>query len=207
MKNNRRWIILGLLLIFVVFIYVSTQKNGEQYGDVSMYSFTVKSVINYSNLSAACFVIWYQNGYIYKMGQISFRFIYAVMSAFGINVEVLNTTSGGTFIGIGNYTTNAFTVARNYIEDFGVLYMALMLLLFGMIHGYVYKKAKTETGVKRIRYALLNAMLFIPLAYQILTDQYLSTIPGWIQYTIWICIFTSRIFFANSVDKVTAKEL
>lgn len=201
-RKRKRLIVFSGILILVVFIYISTQKNPDAYGETSGFSFALKSIANYTNLSSACFVEWFKGGFKHRNGLNSFRLIYAVLQRLGMDVDVVNTTSGGTFITFQGYTSNAFTVARNYVEDFGVLYMAFILLLFGLIHGLTYKKAICSQGRKKIRFSIICGILYIPLMYQILTDQYLNVLSQWIQYIIWVYVLTSKRFFRETKTEI-----
>ena len=187
--------------IMAIFLLVALQKETSSYGDVSLFEFFLKSLANYTNLSSAAFVEWYKQGVTHTYGTNSFRFVLAVLYKLGLISTAPVANSGGLFITFEGFRTNAFTVARAYVEDFGVLYMALMMMLFGIIHGEVYGKACRSKGLVKIRYALINAMLDIPLFFQILTNQYLNVLSGWIQYVVWICLFTSSALWIRSKDE------
>ncbi len=191
--------VLAVLFILAVFIVVAFKKMGSAYGDVSGFEFILRSLANYTNLSSAAFVEWYKNGVEYTYGAGSFRFIIAVLSKLGIIKAQPMANSGGLFIVYEGMSTNALTVARTYIEDFGVVYMGAILAVFGFIHGTVYRKACTSHGAKKSRYALINAMLDIPLFFQILTNQYLNVLSGWIQYVFWISLFTFPLFWSTNL--------
>lgn len=205
-KQRRRYVVLVTVLMLFVFCYVALLKNGDIYGDVSIKKFVLNSIINYTNLSSACFVIWYKNGFTYTNGSSAFRFIFALLSSVGLDVNVANTSSGGLFITYSGLTSNAFTVARNYVQDYGVLFMAIILCIFGIIHGKMYKYAKMCTGRKNIQYCIFCGVLYVPLMYQILTDQYLNVLSGWIQYFIWIAVLTSKYILQSNVNLVVKKQ-
>ncbi len=191
-RKRKRLIAFSVILILFVFIYISSQKNPDAYGETSGLYFALKSLANYTNLSSACFVEWYKGGFEFRNGSNSFRLIFAILQRLGMNVNVVNTTSGGLHIAYQGYYSNAFTVARNYVEDFGVIYMAFILLFFGWIHGKTYKKALCSEGRRRIRFSIICGFLYVPLMYQIFTDQYLNVLSQWIQYLIWVYVLTSK---------------
>lgn len=184
--------------ILLIFTYVALKKNGDLYGDVSIFEFFLKSIANYTNLSSAAFVEWFKGGFEYSYGASTFRFVIAVLNRLGLSSIVPVANEGGIFITFEGLPTNALTVARAYIEDFGVVYMAFILMVFGMIHGAVYKRACRYTGLKRIRFALINAMLDVPLFFQILTNLYLNTLSGWIQFAFWSWVFTASVFWIKT---------
>lgn len=192
-KKKRKLFLFAVIFIIVMFIYIALQKNPAIYGNVSNFEFFIKSLSNYSNLSAAAFVEWYKNGFVYAKGSQSLRFFIAIFNKLGFSAVEATPNSGGQFYYYEGLSTNALTVAKAYIEDFGILYMAFMMLLFGVIHGAVYKHARNSAGLLKVRYSLINAMLDIPLFYQILTNQYLNVLSAWIQYVIWFCVFSSSI--------------
>ena len=192
--KNRRLFLFAVVFILLVFLSVALQKNPDEYGSVSRIEFYVRNISNYTNLSSAAFVEWYKNGFEYTNGENSFRFIYAVLNALGVGTKSrIGENFGGLFITYKGMSTNALTVARAYVEDFGIVFMATMLNIFGLIHGAIYKRVVVYRGLYQMRFALINAMLCIPMFYQILTNQYLNVLSGWIQYVIWICIFTQPI--------------
>lgn len=197
-RKMKRWIVFSGILILFIFIIIASQKNPNAYGETSRLYFALKSLLNYTNLSSVCFVEWYKEGFEYRNGLNSFRVIFAILQRFGMNVDVVNTTSGGIYINFQGYSSNAFTVARNYVEDFGITYMAFALLFFGWIHGKAYKIALCSVGRKKIRFSIICAYLYVPLMYQILTDQYLNVMSLWIQYAIWIYLLTSKSIFRES---------
>ena len=171
----------AVVFILGIFLYVALKKETNSYGDVSVFEFFLKSLSNYTNLSSAAFVEWYKQGVTHTYGTNSFRFVVAVLYKLGIISTAPAANSGGLFITFEGLRTNAFTVARAYVEDFGVLFMAFMLMVFGILHGAVYRRACRAKGLKKVRYALINAMLDIPLFFQILTNQYMNVLSGWIQ--------------------------
>lgn len=191
----------AFVVILVSFVYVAFQKNADTYGNVSSIEFVFKSLINYSNLSSASFVEWYEGGFEYTNGSATFRFVFAVLSRFGFDVEVANTSSGGLFIAYENFTTNALTVARNYVQDYGVLFMTGMLLMFGIVHGYFYDQAMTRIDKRKIKGVIFSAALYLPLLFQILTDQYMNCFSQWLQYFLWLTLFSSSIF-VNKMEKI-----
>lgn len=195
MKKKLAMFAAAIVFILAMFIYVALKKDTNTYGDVSFIEFFVKSIANYTNLSSAAFVEWYKGGFEYAFGANTFRIIIAILNRLGILAVVPVANEGGIFIPYGGLSTNALTVARAYVEDFGVVYMALVMMVFGMIHGAVYKRACRYTELKQIRYALINAMLDIPLFFQILTNQYLNVLSMWIQVVFWCWLFTGAVFW------------
>ncbi|MDD4276075.1 MAG: O-antigen ligase, partial [Clostridia bacterium] len=204
-RMTKRWIFISIILVLIVFIGVSMQKNPTAYGEVNKITFALKSLVNYTNLSSVAFVEWYKGGFELRNGLNSFRLFYVVLQQFGLNVEVVNTTSGGLFINYNGFSSNAFTVARNYIEDFGIIYMSIILMLFGWIHGKAYKNALFSIGKKKIRYSIICGFLYVPLLYQILTDQYLNVISQWIQYVFWTYVLT-YILLPKKIIKLSNRQ-
>ena len=191
----------AVVFILLMFTVIALKKNGDLYGDVSLIEIFLKSIANYTNLSSAAFVEWYKQGFTYTYGATTFRFVIAVLNRLGLIAAIPAANEGGIFITFEGLPTNALTVARAYVEDFGVIYMALVMMVFGIIHGAVYKRACENTGLKRIRYALINAMLDVPLIFQILTNLYLNVLSGWIQTAFWCCVFTSMLFWVKTEQR------
>ena len=195
-KMNKVIVLAGCFILFM-FIYVAIKKNGDLYGDVSTFSFVIKSLVNYTNLSSACFVEWIKGGYVSTGGRNTFRIVFAVLDRLGMDVIVPNTSSGGVFLEYEGFTSNAFTVARNYVQDFGVIFMACMLFLFGCVHGFFYKRALTTRSVKKFSYTIFCAAFYVPVFFQIMTDQYVNNMSMWIQYFFWSMVLVLPRFLCS----------
>ena len=81
---------------------------------------------------------------LYRNGENTFRFFYAALDQIGwleMTREELMLTE--EFIDVP-FRTNVYTVYRYYLDDFGILFSFLMILIFGLVHTIVYNKSKKK---------------------------------------------------------------
>lgn len=196
-KKQKRAIIITGISIVLMFLYVGTQKYTEAYQEMSLPEFIINNLTGYFNISSIGFLHWYKKGFKYTFGKNSLRFFFAIFSRLGFNVDVANTISGSDYV-IFNYlgnvrTTNAYTVIKTYVQDFGFLYAALMLCLFGVVHGLFYRLALEEIGRNKISASLCCSCLYVSLLYQVLTDQYLNIFSIMLQFFCWSVVLTKYV--------------
>lgn len=186
-RKTRRLIVFGALVFAVMFFGIASQKYSEQFTNLSRRDFFVNNFTGYFNLSSAAFVKWYQGGFVHTNGANTFRFFYALLSRLGMPVPVADTNA--QYISIEGTVTNAFTVVKPYVEDYGVIYMAGMLLVIGMLHAHFYKKAFSNDFRKKLSGQMYCGVMYIGLLYQVLSDQYVMILSMMINFYIWSYIF------------------
>lgn len=203
-KKEKRTIVITGILIVLIFLIVGTQKYSEEYRETNKIEFIVKNLTGYFNISSIGFLHWYKRGFKYTYGVNSMRFFFAIFARIGFDVEVANTISGSDYV-IFDYlgdvrTTNAYTVLKTYVQDFGFLYAAIMLCLFGFVHGLLYKLALEKKGRDKVSASLCCSCLYVSLLYQVLTDQYLNVLSIMLQFFIWSVVFTKIILKDNNIN-------
>lgn len=90
------------------------------------------------------------------------------------------------------YPTNVFTFYSPYIRDFGKLYAWLMIGLIGVLHTWLFYKAR-ET--RNLRYTLYYSFLLFPLLMSFFQDQYMSLFSTWLQ----LIFYTETFLAINSL--------
>jgi oligosaccharide repeat unit polymerase len=99
------------------------------------------------------------------------------------------------------YPTNVYTYYSPYLKDYGYIYACVMLLLFGMLHTWIYFKA---IQTQKLRYNLYFAILMYPLLMSFFQDQYLGLFSTWIQMIFYIEVFiTAEILMLYHSQKIT----
>lgn len=193
-QKSKKIYFISISASLLMFLYVATQKYSSFYEKSDIYNFIVKNLAGYYNLSSAAFIEWYKNGFQTLYGLNTFRFFYAILAKIGFNVEVVNTTSSINYIFYEGNWTNAFTVCSTYIQDFGLVFMAFMLMLFGWVHGLFYKRCFESSGQERYCSIVICGALYLGVLYQVLTDQYMNILSMWISFFIWVHVFTKLVF-------------
>lgn len=186
-KKTRRLILFAIIMAAVMFFGIASQKYVDQFSSLSIRDFIIKNFTGYFNLSSAAFVEWYKRGFVHTNGANTFRFIYAVLERIGIQVPVADINAD--FIFVEGTVTNVYTIAKTYIEDYGIVYMAFMLFLFGAIHAHFYKKAFSNNLYKRVSGQLYCGVMYIGLLYQINSDQYVTSMSMMVNFYIWSIVF------------------
>lgn len=192
-KKTKKLIIIGGGISLVMFIIIASLKYVPDFRAYTLTDFIISNITGYLNLSSIAFVEWYQRGFEYLYGENTFRFFNAILSRFGLNITK-NINMHYDFIEFDGYITNVFTVAKTYVEDFGVLYMAIILMIFGYIHGFYYKQSIQAVGVQKITSILFCATLYIGVMFQVMGEQYTTILSMYISFYLWSYIFPRLVF-------------
>ncbi|MFB6317648.1 O-antigen polymerase [Saccharicrinis sp. FJH54] len=177
------------IVILSIFILSSFAKfvYQDQSDTVNFINFHLRAY--FANPPVA-FIEWYKLDEPLKHGTNSFRFFYAIFESFG-GPKVEDTVQD--YIKIADTKTNVYTIFQYYTADFGLWYSMLVLLILGILYGYLYKKVRYSKEFNIFNHCLL-AMLYFPLVYHYFSDTYLSQLSSWIQNIIWLWLFSRREF-------------
>lgn len=187
-KEQKKLILAAAIITAIMFFGIASQKYTEDYDLLTFKDFIIQNFTGYYNLSSAAFVKWFKDGFAYTYGTNTFRFFFAVLNRLGLDNIQVNSINA-SYINIEGTVTNAFTVAKNYVEDFGVIFMGLMLMLFGMIHAHFYKKSFKGNIYNMFSSRLFCSAMYIGLLYQVLVDQYMTILSMMINFALWSFIF------------------
>jgi oligosaccharide repeat unit polymerase len=132
-------------------------------------------------------------------GENVFRTLYAIFYNLGISSappsELIQE-----FISVP-FLTNVYTVYYTYILDFGIIGAFIFIFLFGLLHSFLFYKAKTGNPY----YIYFYAILVHPLITSFFNDQYFSILSHWIQYLI-LGTLTFRFFVkrqSNNIETIS----
>jgi oligosaccharide repeat unit polymerase len=138
--------------------------------------------------SLSAFDAFIHTNYSPTYGENSFRFIYSVFYKMGL-VEAKPNELVDQYVSIP-FDTNVYTVYKIYFQDFGLLFMILIIVSMALIHTYFYLKAINE---RQFMPSFLYAVLLYPLLMSFFQEQYLSLMPTWI-YFIFIALAVNLFY-------------
>jgi len=115
-------------------------------------------------------------------GGLTFRTPLAVLRALGAPVAVPDLIQ--LFVKVPA-EINVYTVFSPYYRDFGLVGVAIFMLLLGGLHGWIFRQLKTGMPI----FIVANALLFYALLMQFFQDQYFSLMSQWIQILGWTYVF------------------
>jgi len=125
-----------------------------------------------------------KNGSSYDMGLHTFRTVFAVLNFIGYDVSVKQLVQDFVYVPM---PTNVYTVYQPYYQDFGLFTAVLFQYFFGLVHGFIYRKATTFRP--HPFYVFWFAISMFPLISQYGGDSYFSLLSMWVQYLIYSSIF------------------
>lgn len=88
----------------------------------------------------------------------------------------------------GPFRTNVYTIMYWFI-DYGLAAFSLFCLLIGVIHNGAHSVARIS---KNIVFVICSSVLYFPLIFQIMDDQYTSS-----KYLLWLYAFTLIIVYSK----------
>lgn len=124
------------------------------------------------------------------MGKYSFRFFSLIGNTLGFEAEVTSLVRDYSFV---PFPINVYTVADPYFRDFGLLGVLVAQFLFGLLHGFLYRRATISHPSAAS--VMLYALSLYPLIMQIFQDQYLSLTSTWVQFSLF---FLMASFIRNA---------
>jgi oligosaccharide repeat unit polymerase len=146
--------------------------------------------------SLSAFDAFIHSNYISTYGENSFRFIYSVLYKIGL-VGVKPAELVDQYVSIP-FDTNVYTVYKIYFQDFGLLFMMIIIFSMALLHTYYYLKA--ISGHQFLPTFIYSVMLY-PLFMSFFQEQYLSLMPTWIYF---ICIaLLVRYFMVETKTETT----
>ena len=123
-----------------------------------------------------------------SLGEHTFRIFQAIGSRFGLGEPPEPLVQ--EFVQVP-HLTNLYTIFHNPIRDFGLAGVALVSLILGFFHSFLYELFKRNTSDDFIRYIFI--LSYIPLIQVIFQDTYFSLVSTWVQFYLIGFIFTSKI--------------
>ncbi|ETA81773.1 hypothetical protein T472_0204605 [Youngiibacter fragilis 232.1] len=183
-KRIAKYAVLGLLVFFIVFIFLGNLKGWKGADVKSLLSiYTGGSILafdNYLNLPKV------PNEYFAEETLVG---VNNLLSRIGIYEREFSRVLEFTVID-GKITTNIYTSIRRYIQDFGVFGMIIVQIIIGFFFGALYSKIKKS---KRFNYVVIfYSILFMSVIYQSIDEQFLTTFLSTTQ--IFTVLFTYTFY-------------
>lgn len=192
-KLKRKHLVYGILSVLTLFstIGILLNKGGSTDNNLKEnISGIFESFIVYFIGSLSAFDSFIHSNFINTYGENSFRFIFSMLYKIGITeTKPINLVDQYTSI---PFDTNVYCIYKIYFQDFGLLFMILVVFWMSVLHTFFYLKA--INGRKFIDTFIYSIMLY-PLFMSFFQEQYLSLLPTWI-YMLSILIFI-KYFFKN----------
>lgn len=189
--------VLGIIGFLIIFIVSSFQKYEEAFSSYSMTDKLLTVFKSYFSTPPVAFVQWMETNTQYYHGAYIFRFIFAILSKLGMNVEVVDTVQ--PFVYVDGVATNVYTALHWYASDYGIISIVFVELILGFLFGKLYKKARC-TRTPSIFVIVLYSMLIFTIVIQFFYEQFFSIMSIWIQRFILLFLFT-KTKLSKSGDK------
>lgn len=179
-----------IMLVMVIFIKMAFMKY-TSLKDMPIFEFIALQFKVYFSTSLIAFVQWISTSPLYEYGRNTFRFIFAVLSKLGYDVNVADTVQ--EFTQVGDNYTNVYTVLHYYAKDFGLIYAFIIEYILGIIYGKLYNNSALTKKINLFSIAMIS-ILYFPLVGQFFDDMYFSRLSTWIQYIFWFGLFCKTPF-------------
>lgn len=156
-------------LIFMAMFFLSLFALNKVTGGDSVIESAISSVGNYSIAN------------IYAFDSLNFNTISDTLC--------INSGEGCVimpFYDIGDFHTNVYTFLYDYIES-GLFVFAIVMFLIGFVHNLIHKISKRDRNPFLV---IISSLLFFPLVYQIINDQYTSS-----KYLVYLFVITFLLYF------------
>ena len=162
-------------------------KIGSQTGDLAERLFNVWEAFKYYFLTPLpAFDHFMSANDSLSYGSNVFRSVLAAASGLGADIEVPQLIKEYAFVPM---PTNVYTVHQPYYADFGIIGVLVAQFLFGLWHGFLFRKATTG----RLYFVFLYAIFLYPLIMQFFQDQYFSLLSMWVQFILLFFFYCYRI--------------
>lgn len=193
-KRISKYAVVGLLVFFIVFIFLGNFKGWEGTDIKSLLSiYTGGSILafdNYINLPKV------PNEYFAEETLIG---VNNLLYRIGIYDREFSRILDFTVID-SKITTNIYTSLRRYIQDFGVFGMIIIQIIIGFFFGSLYTKIKKSKGFDFV--FILYAILFMSITYQSIDEQFLTTFMSTTQiFTVLFTYIFYRILIKSKLQK------
>lgn len=194
-KITLRHILIGMGVLFVLFVGIQAARYATDFGGVNKNSFTVlyllSSISAFDTLEPASAAHWGEN---------VFRAIYAVLNKLGLS-SMEPPSSLLPFIS-KPIETNTYTTMYPFFKDFGYVGVGLFAILMGSLYGYLFKKAQLGGAFYVLLYSVCVNFLVIQFANEMLMTSLLAYVKQWIFLLLPFLATKYRVFTKNSKSLV-----
>lgn len=192
-KLKIKYLLYSIVSIFLLFsaIGISLSKGGSLDSSLEENISSVsESFVFYFIGGLSAFDLFINKRYDYTYGESSLRFLYAFFNKIGLTDIKLNQLVND-FVTVP-FETNVFTIYKDIFEDFGLIYMIIIIFSMSTLHTFFYFKAINE---RKIVYTFFYSLMLYPLLMSFFQEQYLSLMPTWI-YLTFILFFIKKYISA-----------
>ena len=187
-RSRLGWIILGALCVLLLSYFLPALLMGKVVDDPGAGVLLWPSFAAYLLPSLAAFQELLSQFTDWLNGALTFRTVFAVLSAVGFSVEVERLVMEYVEVPV---PTNVYTWIAPYYMDFGLMGIVFFSALVGCLSGVIYRFSQGGRPVATIAYAISCYPLFM----QFFQEQYLTLLSQWMQFSFYLLIlwFTQEI--------------
>jgi oligosaccharide repeat unit polymerase len=169
-------------LILFIFIGVILNKGGNMENSFRMnINSSLNHLLAYFEGPLLAFDRFLNSEISHTYGENTFRFFIALLYDLNLSdkppIDIVNKWI------MVPYPTNVYTIFYQYFMDFGILGCWIVIFLFGLVHTWMFYRAKTSGN----HFKMITAYTFYPLLMVFFQDQYFSLLSFWIQ--LWFYSF------------------
>ncbi len=204
--DNKKLFKIGIvfvILFLIIFIVSTLDKYSNTWVWMSPTEKVKTMFKSYFVNPAIAYVDWLHSEKELLYGKNTFRFIFAVLSKFNKNIEVLPVVQ--EFVETDGIAGNVYTVLHKYSEDYGIGWALFIQFLFGILYSFLYSKIFKESGMNKVYYVIALSMLLYPLIAQFFDDKYFPTLSLWIKQFILLFLLTRKRLFV--IQKIKGIEV
>ena len=190
---NRKHLIYGMASVLFLFaaIGIMLNKGGSTENNLKENVVGIfESFMVYFIGGLSAFDSFIHSNYANTYGENSFRFLYSMLYKIGLMTSKPSVLVD-EYASIP-FDTNVYTIYKNYFQDFGLIFMMVVVFFMALLHTYFYLKA---INGRQFMPTFLYSIMLYPLFMSFFQEQYLSLMPTWI-YLISIGIFL-KYFLKN----------
>lgn len=189
-KFKSRYITGFLFLALMAFITVGIILNkGGEFGESAGENMRqgLRHILAYFEGPVLALDRFITSGFDHTFGRNTFRFFIAVLYETGlVTTPPVDIVKEWIFV---PYPTNVFTVFQPYVMDFGMVGCWVIMFCFGLVHTWMFYRAKTAGN----HFKMLTAFSYYPLLMVFFQDQYFSLLSFWVQ--LWFYSFILLFLF------------
>ena len=176
-----------LSLVFFALFSIILQSYRSMDGEIDKYSFF------FTYLLSGSVAFDYMPEINQSWGANSFRFVYAIMNALGVNVTVNNAILNYIFI---PEATNVYTVLYPYYTDFGYIGVFIFACLNGSFLGFLNRKSKEGHPAYVVLFSIFSVFLVLNFIGELVFTNFSNTI----QYIFYALLPYSINFKCKKYD-------
>lgn len=194
-KITLRHILIGLGVLFVLFVGIQAARYATDFDGVNKNNFAVLYLLSsftaFDTLEPASAAHWGEN---------VFRAFYAIANKLGIS-SVEPPSSLLPFIS-KPIETNTYTTMYPFFKDFGYVGVVVAALLMGSLYGYLFKKAQLGGAFYVLLYAMCVNFLVIQFANEMLMTSLLAYVKQWLFLLLPFLATKYKVFTRNNKSLV-----